>query len=37
VQQGNVHEMDPRLWGSGRGTRSLGAIVTQSLAAVPGR
>lgn len=37
VQQGNVHEMDPRLWGSGRGTRSLGAIVTQSLAVVPGR
>jgi iron complex transport system substrate-binding protein len=37
VQQGNVHEMDPRLWGSGRGTRSLGAIVTRSLAAVPGR
>lgn len=37
VQQGNVHEMDPRLWGSGRGTRSLGAIVTQSLAVVPAR
>ncbi|MEU6699233.1 ABC transporter substrate-binding protein [Pseudonocardia sp. NPDC046786] len=37
VQQGAVHEMDPRLWGSGRGTRSLGAIVEQSLAVVPGR
>ncbi|MEJ8282030.1 ABC transporter substrate-binding protein [Pseudonocardia spirodelae] len=37
VAQGNVHEMDPRLWGSGRGTRSLGAMVEQSLAVVPGR
>lgn len=37
VQQGAVHEVDPRLWGSGRGTRSLGAIVEQSLDLVPGR
>ncbi|MBN9756922.1 MULTISPECIES: ABC transporter substrate-binding protein [unclassified Pseudonocardia] len=37
VQARQVHEMDPRLWGSGRGTRSLGAMVEQSLAVVPGR
>jgi iron complex transport system substrate-binding protein len=37
VQQGAVHETEPRLWGSGRGTRSLTAIVEQTLALVPGR
>ncbi|MFP5021943.1 ABC transporter substrate-binding protein [Pseudonocardia phyllosphaerae] len=36
VAQGQVHEMNARLWGSGRGTRSLGEIVRQSLAVVPG-
>ncbi|WP_372452744.1 ABC transporter substrate-binding protein [Pseudonocardia nigra] len=35
VQQGQVHEVDARLWGSGRGTRSLTAIVEQAMALVP--
>lgn len=35
VQQGRVHEIDPRLWGSGRGTRSLAAVIEESLTLVP--
>jgi iron complex transport system substrate-binding protein len=37
VQHSAVHEVEPRLWGSGRGTRSLTAIVEQALALVPSR
>jgi iron complex transport system substrate-binding protein len=37
VQQGGVHEIEPRLWGSGRGTRSLTAVIDEALALVPGR
>ncbi|GGM58108.1 iron siderophore-binding protein [Longimycelium tulufanense] len=31
VQHGNVHETHAKLWGAGRGTRSLGAIVDEAL------
>ncbi|CAM3738545.1 ABC transporter substrate-binding protein [Kibdelosporangium persicum] len=35
VQQGHVHEMHAKLWGSGRGTRSLTAVIDEALAKVP--
>lgn len=34
VQSGQVHEVVPKLWGSGRGTRSLGAIIDEAIAKV---
>ncbi|MBP2475377.1 iron complex transport system substrate-binding protein [Crossiella equi] len=34
VRDGQVHEVVPKLWGSGRGTRSLGALVEEALAKV---
>ncbi|RZQ63248.1 ABC transporter substrate-binding protein [Amycolatopsis suaedae] len=34
VRDGRVHEMHAKLWGTGRGARSLGAIVGEALAAV---
>ncbi|WHT19674.1 ABC transporter substrate-binding protein [Crossiella sp. CA-258035] len=34
VQSGQVHEVAPKLWGSGRGTRSLGAIIDEAIAKV---
>lgn len=37
VQSGQVHEMHAKLWGSGRGTRSLAAILDEALARVPAR
>ncbi|MEU6644653.1 ABC transporter substrate-binding protein [Saccharomonospora sp. NPDC046836] len=35
VQAGAVHEMNPELWGKGRGTRSLTAIVREAIEKVP--
>lgn len=35
VQQGRVYETHAKLWGSGRGLRSLGAVIDESLAKVP--
>jgi iron complex transport system substrate-binding protein len=35
VQEGRVHEIEPRLWGTGRGLRSLTAVVDEALALVP--
>ncbi|MEV0677451.1 ABC transporter substrate-binding protein [Actinosynnema sp. NPDC050436] len=35
VQQQQVHEMHAKLWGSGRGLRSLAAVVDEALAKVP--
>lgn len=35
VQNGHVHETHAKLWGSGRGTRSLTAIIDEAVAKVP--
>ncbi|MEU7528260.1 ABC transporter substrate-binding protein [Saccharothrix sp. NPDC042600] len=35
VRQGRVHETHAKLWGSGRGLRSLAAVVDEALAEVP--
>lgn len=35
VRAGQVHEMHAKLWGSGRGLRSLAAVVDEALAKVP--
>lgn len=35
VQQGRVYEMHAKLWGSGRGTRSLSAVIDDATAKVP--
>ncbi|MFD7654149.1 ABC transporter substrate-binding protein [Actinosynnema sp. NPDC059797] len=35
VRSGQVHEMHAKLWGSGRGLRSLTAVVDEALAKVP--
>ncbi|MEV6715314.1 ABC transporter substrate-binding protein [Lentzea sp. NPDC051208] len=35
VKQQRVHEMHAKLWGSGRGTRSLTAIIDEALEKVP--
>ncbi|RKT55863.1 ABC transporter substrate-binding protein [Saccharothrix australiensis] len=35
VQQQRVHEMHAKLWGSGRGLRSLTAVVDEAVAKVP--
>jgi iron complex transport system substrate-binding protein len=35
VQQGHVHETHAKLWGSGRGTRSLTAVIDEAMAKVP--
>ncbi|WP_237774564.1 ABC transporter substrate-binding protein [Actinosynnema sp. ALI-1.44] len=36
VQHGHVYEMHAKLWGSGRGTRSLTAVIDEAVAKVPG-
>ncbi|GAA2559842.1 ABC transporter substrate-binding protein [Pseudonocardia hydrocarbonoxydans] len=36
VRDAQVFEVEPRLWGSGRGTRSLTAVIDEALALVPG-
>lgn len=35
VKQQRVHEMHAKLWGSGRGTRSMAAIIDEALEKVP--
>lgn len=35
VKNGKVHEVDTGLWGSGRGTRSLGIVIDEALAFHP--